>query len=57
MTKKKQITAAELKHGPSRLLLLRVLKRSANPRAQAALADLEADPELTKEIRVISSHV
>ena len=49
--------ARQTKHGPSRLLLLRALERSANPRARAALADLKADPELTKEIRVISSRI
>ena len=43
--------AGDTQHGESRLLLLRALKRSRNPRARAALERLEADPELTKEVR------
>jgi hypothetical protein len=45
--------ARDTRHGPSRLLLLSALEQSASPRAQAALMDLAADPELKKEIRVI----
>lgn len=39
--------------GPSRLLLLRALARSRAPQARAALMDLEGDPDLEKEIKVI----
>jgi hypothetical protein len=45
--------ARDARHGSSRLLLLSALERSADPRARAALMDLGADPELSKEIRVI----
>ncbi|MGE3511604.1 MAG: hypothetical protein AB7N65_22265 [Vicinamibacterales bacterium] len=41
------------RHGSSRVLLLSALERSHAPRARAALAELEADPELKKEIRTI----
>ena len=43
--------AQDAKHGQSRLLLLRALKRSKAPEARAALAELEDDPELTGEVR------
>jgi HEAT repeat protein len=43
--------AGDTQHGESRLLLLRALKRSRNPRARTALEELEADPELEKEVR------
>ena len=45
--------ARDTRQGPSRLLLLSALERSASPRARAALMDLGTDPELNKEIRVI----
>ncbi len=45
--------ARDTRHGSSRLLLLKALKRSADPRARAALMDLATDPDLTKEIQVI----
>jgi hypothetical protein len=39
--------------GPSRLLLLSALERSADPNARAVLSDLRNDPDLKKEIAVI----
>lgn len=39
--------------GPSRLLLLRALERSRRPEALKALRDLEADPDLQKEVGLI----
>lgn len=45
--------ARDPRHGSSRLLLLRALERSADPRARAALMNLGTDPDLTKEIQVI----
>ena len=45
--------AQDTSQGPSRLLLLGALERSADPRAQAALMDLGTDPDLTKEIQAI----
>jgi hypothetical protein len=45
--------ARDTRHGPSRLLLLSALERSADPRARATLMDLGTDPELKKEIQVI----
>lgn len=45
--------ARDTSQGPSRLLLLGALERSADPRARAALLDLGTDPDLTKEIQVI----
>jgi hypothetical protein len=45
--------ARDTRQGPSRLLLLSALERSASPRARAALMDLGTDPELKKEIRVV----
>lgn len=45
--------ARDERHGASRLLLLGALKRSKDPRAHSALEQLEADPELTKEVRRI----
>jgi hypothetical protein len=45
--------ARDTSQGPSRLLLLNALERSADPRARAALIDLGTDPDLTKEIQVI----
>jgi hypothetical protein len=40
-------------HGASRLLLLRALERSKDPRAGPTLMELGADPELHEEIEVI----
>jgi hypothetical protein len=45
--------ARDKSRGPSRLLLLSALERSADPRARAALMELGTDTELTKEIQVI----
>jgi hypothetical protein len=45
--------ARDTSQGPSRLLLLGALERSADRRARAALMELGTDPELTKEIQVI----
>lgn len=45
--------ARDKREGPSRVLLLRALLRSKDPRARAALLDLRDDPDLTKEIEVI----
>lgn len=45
--------ARDARHGPSRVLLLRALRRSADPRARGALKELRTDPELKKEIEVI----
>ncbi|BAS27245.1 hypothetical protein [Limnochorda pilosa] len=45
--------ARDPQHGSSRLLLLSALERSRDPRALAALMELETDPDLVKEIRVI----
>jgi hypothetical protein len=45
--------ARDTSQGPSRLLLLGALERSADPRARAALMELGTDPELKKEIQVI----
>lgn len=45
--------ARDSRLGSSRLLLLSALERSADPRARAALMELETDPDLTKEIQVI----
>jgi len=45
--------ARDRRHGSSRLLLLRALKRSSDPRAHATLMDLATDPDLKKEIEVI----
>lgn len=45
--------ALDTRHGPSRLLLLSALERSADPRAKATLMELGTDPELEKEIQVI----
>lgn len=42
--------ARDRSNGSSRLLLLRRLRRSKNPIAKHALADLAADPDLEKEI-------
>lgn len=41
------------RHGESRVLLLDALGRSKDPRAQQALMELGADPELQKQIQVI----
>lgn len=49
--------ARDKNNGPSRLLLLRALERSTDPRARAALNDLKTDPELSDEIRVILSRL
>ena len=45
--------ARDQTQGPSRLLLLHALERSADPRARAALMSLGTDPDLSKEIPVI----
>lgn len=45
--------AHETHLGPSRLLLLSALERSADPRARRALIELAEDPDLEKEIAVI----
>jgi hypothetical protein len=45
--------AQDPSQGPSRLLLLGALERSADPRARAALMDLGTDPDLAKEIQAI----
>lgn len=45
--------ARDTQHGPSRLLLLSALERSADPRARATLMDLGTDPELKKEVQII----
>jgi hypothetical protein len=45
--------ARDKAQGPSRLLLLRALERSTDPRARASLADLGTDPDLSEEIQVI----
>lgn len=44
--------ARDSKHGTSRLLLLRALERSQDPRSRQALSDLGTDPELQKEIQI-----
>ena len=49
--------ARDRTHGPSRVLLLNALERSADPRARAALVDLAADPDLTREVRVILKRI
>lgn len=43
----------DARHGPSRLLLLSALERSAEPKARAVLMELGTDPELKKEIQII----
>lgn len=45
--------ASDRRQGPSRLLLLYALARSKDPRSRKALEDLETDPDLTKEVKVI----
>lgn len=45
--------ARDRRNGPSRLLLLRALEKSKDPRARAALMELGTDPDLQKEIPVI----
>jgi len=45
--------ARDRRHGPSRLLLLSALERSADPRGKATLMELGADPELKNEVQVI----
>lgn len=45
--------AKDTVHGSSRLLLLSGLKRSRLERARQALVELEDDPDLTTEVRVI----
>jgi len=40
-------------HGESRVLLLKVLEKSKEPRAHATLVELANDPDLYKEIKVI----
>jgi hypothetical protein len=46
--------AKDAKNGTSRVLLLSALERSKDPRAQRALMELGTDPDLGKEIQVIS---
>ena len=41
------------RHGTSRVLLLTALERSTHPNALETLSDLQTDPDLAKEIRVI----
>jgi hypothetical protein len=43
------VLARDSAHGESRLLLLRALARSRDPRARAALEEFAEDPELSKE--------
>jgi hypothetical protein len=43
----------DVRHGSSRLLLLRALERSDDPRAHATLRSLATDPDLEKEIPII----
>jgi hypothetical protein len=45
--------ACDARHGSSRVLLLRALERSADPRARAALMGLGTDPDLAKEIQIL----
>ena len=45
--------ARDRRNGQSRILLLRALSRSRDPRARAALVELQADPELMPEITAI----
>lgn len=47
------VLAKDPQHGPSRLLLLSALERSADPGARAALSDLGTDPDLRTEVQVI----
>lgn len=47
------LLARDKRQGPSRVLLLSALERSADPRARSALIELATDPELAKEIQVI----
>jgi hypothetical protein len=45
--------ASDPKHGSSRVLLLRALERSKDPRARAALERLASDSDVAKEVAVI----
>ncbi len=45
--------ARDTRYGTTRVLLLRALERSADPRARAALMELGTDPDLKQEIQVI----
>lgn len=45
--------ARDQRLGDSRLLLLRALEKSRQPRARATLMDLGTDPDLAKEIQLI----
>jgi hypothetical protein len=45
--------ARDSKQGTSRILLLSALEKSKDPRAQRALMELGADPELQKQIQII----
>jgi hypothetical protein len=45
--------AQDTQHSGSRLLLLRALERSQDPRAREILEELKTDPELTTEVRRI----
>ena len=43
----------DTRQGPSRLLLLRALERSSDPKAYKTLVELAPDPNLSKEVQVI----
>lgn len=43
----------DTQQGPSRLLLLRALERSSDPKAYVTLVELATDPDLSKEVQVI----
>jgi hypothetical protein len=45
--------ARDVRHGESRLLLLRALERSRDPQATEALREFAVDPVFEKEVRVI----
>jgi HEAT repeat protein len=45
--------ARDSRHGSSRVLLLRALDRSSDPRARAALVGLATDPELKLEVEFL----
>jgi len=43
----------DARNGASRILMVDALARSKDPRAQAALAELRSDPELTKQVDIV----
>lgn len=45
--------ARDTEQGSSRVLLLRALERSVDPRAKVTLTELAKDPDLSKEVRAI----